>query len=292
MVQKRRGVLSNLDVFLKNHFLVKMYKKLRVRNDLPRAGYFRDTISMEILLGGFYEEENLDIIRAKLIDTHQWKTHGWVVDAGANIGNHSLYFARYFRNVAAFEPHPLNFKLLEVNTASISNIEVFPYALGSAPGTGVIQELDGNMGASSLHRKDNELGRWGIDIQVLDSWIEVFFPVRLIKIDTEGHEFEVLRGARGVITRDWPLILFERSEGSDDFGDSNRAVNFLEELGYQFSWFPNIEASWELGRLRYYFKLLSLWVFGQRTRWFYGRPPNQNISLIVAIPPQSIESKK
>ena len=59
MVEKRRGVLSNLDVFLKMHFLVKIYKNLKVRNDLPRAGFLRDTISMEILLGKFYEEENL-----------------------------------------------------------------------------------------------------------------------------------------------------------------------------------------------------------------------------------------
>ena len=283
-------MLSNLDVFLKMHFLVKMYKKLKVRNDLPRAGFLRDTISMEILLGRFYEEENLDIIRAKLIESHQWKTNGWVVDAGANIGNHSLYFAKYFQKVASFEPHPLNFKLLEVNTASIPNIEVFPYALGSALGRGVIQELDGNMGASSLHREANELGRWEIDIQVLDSWIDVFSPVSLIKIDTEGHEFEVLRGARGVLTRDWPLILFERSEGLDDFRESDRAVSFLEELGYQFIWFPNIEVSWELGRARYYLKLLSLLTFGERMRWFYGRPPNQNISLIVATPPQSNNS--
>jgi len=291
MVQKRRGVIYNFDLFLKMHFLVKMYKKLRVRNDLPRAGFLRDTISMEILLGSFYEEENLDVIRAKLIESSQWKTNGWVVDVGANIGNHSLYFAKYFQNVASFEPHPLNFKLLEVNTASISNIQVFPYALGSALGKAVIQEMEGNMGSSSLHRKDNELGRWEVDVQVLDSWTHVFSAVSLIKIDTEGHEFEVLRGASGVITRDWPVILFERSEGLDFFGDSDRAVSFLEELGYSFSWFPNIEASWELGRIIYYFKLLSLWTIGEGTQWHYGKPPNQNITLVVATPPESNKSK-
>ena len=42
--------------------------------------------------------------------------NGTVLDIGANIGNHSLFFSNYFYKVLSFEPHPKIFKVLAINT--------------------------------------------------------------------------------------------------------------------------------------------------------------------------------
>ena len=62
--------------------------------------------ALEIVLG-FIKENNPDILKKSFIDV------------GANIGNHTCSLSSSFKNVCKlFEPHPLNYKLLELNTGS------------------------------------------------------------------------------------------------------------------------------------------------------------------------------
>ncbi len=61
--------------------------------------------------------------------------------------------------------------------------------------------------------------------------------VSLIKLDVDGHEMEVLRGARRTLARYWPRIIMELAEYSPvaHSDTPNEILGFLREFGYRFS---------------------------------------------------------
>ena len=120
-----------------------------------------------------------------------------VVDIGANIGAMAKIFARRAKVVHAFEPSPRALEYLRMNADE--NVIVHAVALSDHAGVGLFEERE------SLDR--SSLSDHGIEVPVrtLDS-----FDLKpdLIKIDVEGFEPEVLRGARETLRRS-PILLFE-----------------------------------------------------------------------------------
>lgn len=123
-----------------------------------------------------------------------------VLDIGANIGTASLYFAHRFpkAQVHAFEPMPQNFSLLERNTRGYPRIRAHPVALGETSGKAEISlsafDGEGNYGGFSFdydEKRDLEEVRMERPSEYLPA-VGVS-RVDLIKIDTEGHEYKVLR---------------------------------------------------------------------------------------------------
>lgn len=130
------------------------------------------------------------------------------VDAGANVGNWTCDLhaeaerqAREIR-VHAFEPAPSTFALLKKRLEPPSRpplAEAYNQALGSVSGH-LKLFLDGDTaGTNSLHASSALGIQPFIDVQVLtfDDHLQTWgIPkVHLLKIDTEGHDFEVLHGA-------------------------------------------------------------------------------------------------
>src|SRR5260221_8795610 len=66
----------------------------------------------------FYERDILDYIR------DNYPIHECILDVGANIGNHTVYFAKYldYKAIVAFEPIPDNFVLLKENIKDLDNV--------------------------------------------------------------------------------------------------------------------------------------------------------------------------
>jgi FkbM family methyltransferase len=120
-----------------------------------------------------------------------------VVDIGANIGAMTKIFARRAKVVHAFEPSPRALEYLELNADD--NVIIHPVALSDHAGVGLFEERE------SLDR--SSLSDHGIEVPVrtLDS-----FDLKpdLIKIDVEGFEPEVLRGAQATL-KHGPILLFE-----------------------------------------------------------------------------------
>lgn len=123
-----------------------------------------------------------------------------ILDIGAHIGCASIYFAHRFptASIYAFEPMPANFALLERNIEAYPHIQAFPVALGEGEGTVEIalsaHDGLGNYGGFSFHYDDKK------DITpVRMEHPSTYLPaigveqVDFIKIDTEGHEYDVLR---------------------------------------------------------------------------------------------------
>ena len=70
----------------------------------------------DIIVKGLHEERLLRILFDKLLV--QWIPEfkaGVILDVGANIGNHTCFFARYFNQVIAFEPNPVAYRILQAN---------------------------------------------------------------------------------------------------------------------------------------------------------------------------------
>jgi FkbM family methyltransferase len=135
------------------------------------------------------------------------------VDAGANIGAHTLALARLVGEsgaVVAFEPQRIPFQALCANLAlnSIANVIAHQAALGEAPGAVVVPPIDyrkpGNFGGVALggHEKGERVPVVTIDGLGLGA-------CRLLKVDVEGMEAAVLRGARTTIERHHPVLYVE-----------------------------------------------------------------------------------
>ncbi len=134
-----------------------------------------------------------------------------VVDVGANIGLSTILLARSAQRVIAFEPSPANVDYLRRNLASngIANVEVVAAAVSDRPGTlrfHVAQFGAGSHVVASGHVR-GDAATIEVPAVTLDDALTV--PVSFIKIDAEGHEPDVLAGARAVLARDRPLVYTE-----------------------------------------------------------------------------------
>jgi FkbM family methyltransferase len=157
-----------------------------------------------------------------------------VVDVGANIGNHTLYFAIVRgATVHAFEPNPVAAEYLRANVElnEAPNVHVQQVGLSDAPGRGRLEPAE-ELGMVSVEQ--DESGE--IDLRALDSYDFPLEPrISVIKIDIEGAESRVLKGAEETIRTHRPIIAVE-ALGED-------AGPMLNALGYRrfpvrFCWTP------------------------------------------------------
>jgi FkbM family methyltransferase len=136
-----------------------------------------------------------------------------VFDVGANIGNHTLAFARHAEQVYAFEPLPEIFAVLSTNVEQngLANVLPLNMALSNENGQAEIYLFPENLGAASFDKHDENLEpimvakRIGEEI-VTEQGIE---RVDFMKVDTEGHEAFVLEGLAGTIRRSRPFVMVE-----------------------------------------------------------------------------------
>ncbi|MGK3958292.1 FkbM family methyltransferase [Arthrobacter sp. R4] len=172
--------------------------------------------------GNFYESQFLDALTSIL------KPGDLVIDVGANVGNHTLYFSQILGcHVVAYEPVEEALRCLlhsvELNFAD-ERVEVRPFAVGKTSGRARVHSTNkGNLGATSLMPSI-----YG-DI-VLTSLDEQDFEgkVAFIKIDVEGMDLDVICGAKTLIERDRPFISCE----INDEKDVDKLSGILEELDY------------------------------------------------------------
>lgn len=155
--------------------------------------------------GAFYEEELLEGTRQLV------RAGDFVVDVGANLGNHTLFWALVCgARVLALEPVKKSFAVLRQNIrANELEDRVFPrrYAAGRSRGSAVAATVESsNLGAASLNESDDG----DIIVRPIDEVPEVRRnPVRLVKIDVEGMEFPVLEGMSETLASSRPAVLVE-----------------------------------------------------------------------------------
>lgn len=151
----------------------------------------------------------------------------WVIDVGANVGHYTGRLSKLVGpqgRVIAFEPVPRTFELLAANARQFAhaNVTLINAALSDRASTAGIEVPTGEGGSYLAHLTPRDTGLTVLCLP-LDA-IALPAPVRLVKIDAEGHELSVLRGMRNLLNRDRPKLIVEVS--------SNTAIEFLAECGY------------------------------------------------------------
>ncbi len=131
------------------------------------------------------------------------------VDAGANIGNHSLPFALWADRVVAFEPMPVNFDLLAMNIANFPHgFKVEAWMVGVSDQNGSCSAKLGGTGQNC--QWEMQAGEPGdIVLTTIDDTLDDRADVRLIKLDVEGMEPAAIRGALRTIERCKPELFIE-----------------------------------------------------------------------------------
>lgn len=204
--------------------------------DLVIKGFKGDHIFEQIRASGsLYEEDLLDTISRGLPETP-----AAAVDVGANIGNHSLFFASVFKcPVLAIEPSPATANVLRENIrengldqriqvvqegASDSRRSIFLHSPNARNlGMARLEEL-------ALSDEDSRVLVRPLD-EIIANWREVnrITHVDLIKIDVEGHEERVLAGAASTLRTSEPTLLIEAAQE----GKFLRIKSMLAPMGYR-----------------------------------------------------------
>ena len=168
------------------------------------------------------------------------------IDIGANIGYVSAVMAQSVGptgRVWSFEPVPSTFQLLRLCPSLNGFSQMTPRALALGASQGSVQiHFDPTVAGWASMYSDPGTDNWEcatVDIVTLDALVkagEVTLP-NLIKVDVEGHERDVLLGARNTISRAKPDILFEfnvRSAKLAGWGLDEVASLLRQEGDYHF----------------------------------------------------------
>lgn len=138
--------------------------------------------------------------------------HPEIIDVGASLGAFSLFFAQYAKIIHAFEPNSsIRSVLMEnIRLSDWKNIYVHPEALSDRAGYAdfYIKTQSGLSGLGDTGR-GTTTHKETVPMSTLDSF---HFRPDFIKIDVEGFEEEVLRGAQQTISSLHPFILCEVTE--------------------------------------------------------------------------------
>jgi FkbM family methyltransferase len=231
-ILNKNPIRSFLDTQYKNLLLKPALKLLNRRGDYPAFWTMpHDTICREILLNGFYEKELL-MGMSQLVESKA----GTVLDIGANIGNHTVFFSRIFENVISFEPVPRNCWILKANLHlnQIRNVHLVEKGLGNKNERLFFHNDPRNTNDRlSRNNPSQASGENTVDVVIGDEELGKLgypSPISMIKIDVEGLEPEVIMGLERTIASNMPMIYWEAFNRSD----VDRSRTLLEKLGYEY----------------------------------------------------------
>ena len=194
-----------------------------------------------------YEDDIHQLALKMLMD----KSDGKVLDIGANLGTFCIPLARKIPQLDfyAFEPQRIVSYQLGANILINSLDNVFINSVALSNRRDVLSPImpdyatEGNIGAFSIdaevRKNEYECSSRGaiqeIETCLLDDF--VFTNVKLIKVDVEGHELEVLTGALDTIEQNnYPPIIFEAWTWKPWYQEKRKAVfDYLEGLGYKIT---------------------------------------------------------
>jgi FkbM family methyltransferase len=176
------------------------------------VNFARDPVQRVHRAGRFYEEKELQTLR------NFFPIGGVFVDIGANVGNHSLFVARFLNPslVIPFEPNPAAYSLL-INNVLINDLldrfDLSKLGVGVSDvrsGGFAVEQRRENLGAARMLPDSGDVSVWRGDMVLGD------VAPDFIKIDVEGMEMKVLRGLSGVLAQRRPAMLVEVDNANAD----------------------------------------------------------------------------
>jgi FkbM family methyltransferase len=217
--------------------IIKLYAKFFPNQIVTRSGIkysvdLRQVVDFGTFLGG-WEKNTLDFLRKTL------KQGDVVVEVGANVGAHTLYIAKLIGpmgHVYAFEPTSFALNKLQ------KNISLNPDLANITVRSDLVTDNDKSVPNMSINSSWTLSGERSPSIIRDFSVISIDSFVRenninrldLVKIDVDGYDFKVLRGASDAISNLRPIIFCELCEYTlRAQGDSIKDIfTMIESLGY------------------------------------------------------------
>jgi FkbM family methyltransferase len=123
-----------------------------------------------------------------------------------------------------FEPIPELFQNLQQKFASKATI--LPFALSDKNGTSTFQFVKNAPAYSGINKRKYavetpDIEEINVELKKLDEVIPNHVKVDLIKIDVEGGEFAVLKGAKQLLIKNKPIVIFECGLGASEYYGTN-----------------------------------------------------------------------
>lgn len=206
-----------------------------------------------------------------------------IVDVGANIGMNTIEYATWAKTVHSFEPTPQTFSMLErtvalakaqgdsakgwyddptsptgyADTTVSGDIHCYQVALSSSPGTSKIIIKKDNAGhnyldnlhlptrTGQIRTRPTEPPTVDVELRTLDSY--GFEDVDIIKVDVEGHEFDVVQGAEQTILKYLPVVQLEMVEHQPIRFNWN--CQMIYDWFYERDYVPTLSTGKPAGRL-------------------------------------------
>ncbi len=180
--------------------------------------------------GNRYDKQTFDLMRKVLSQSSN------CIDVGAYRGEILKQICKISPNGKhyAFEPVPENYEFL---VKKFPVVNTYNLALGEKKNKASFQHVVGRAARSGLLKveypdENQELIEIQVKINALDNVIPKETTIRLIKIDVEGAELGVFKGAKELIIKDKPYIIFEHDEKSKIYNTSSAQLyELLDELG-------------------------------------------------------------
>lgn len=188
-------------------------------------------VERSIYYYGTYEKGTLHIIDKVL------QLGDNFVDVGANIGLMSVFASRKVGEqgkVIAFEPNPKTRTILESNIVlnSCENIKVEGFALSNETKKGLIYDRwDVNRGGASLIEPAKPADFYDIEEIKFSDYFDTTQQIKLMKIDVEGYELNVLKGAHQYLstTKSPPSLIVEFSSSRVKTSEEDILFSFLNK---------------------------------------------------------------
>src|SRR5271165_4848558 len=200
-----------------------------------------DHIGDSIFVDGLYEGALLQSAFSTLLDSYARQfAESACLDVGANIGNHSVFFADRFARVIAVEPNPVFCLAFRATVAlnRLTNVQLLECGFGAEAGRLAYRQASAaNLGASHFVAPDGDASAARdcpqLEIRIGDEAVESLGSPRLglIKIDVEGLELAVLRGLQRTLSSQDPIVMFE-AHPEVDRPNAEATLEFLRKLGF------------------------------------------------------------
>jgi FkbM family methyltransferase len=203
-----------------------MYREVNGRWGFCRFFGKDEYVGRSMFSYGEYNPDETEMILSLAAEQAQKTDMHRCLDIGANIGCISQALLHEGFIVEAFEPQPELFELLEYNArCGVCHNTACGDKIGFATMPKVQYSAKGNFGGLGLFEK-SIYGDYKVPVLTIDS-LE-YDDVVFIKIDVEGYELEVLKGATKTINRLKPIMYIE-----DDRSEKSHTLRaYINALGY------------------------------------------------------------
>ena len=189
----------------------------------------------------FGESERNEIMILKNLVKRNYKAKFTMIDIGANVGWYSINFAKSFpkSRIYSFEPIPSTYALLlsNIDMNGLTNITIIQAGVSDHKGVATFYydpQVSANASLVNLGEKAN-IEKLDAPLVTLDKYCyQKSIKPDLIKVDVEGAELFVFKGARQLISDNHPIIFVEMlRKWSSKFGyHPNQTIELLKDLGY------------------------------------------------------------